>query len=256
VGWCVTDTTGNGGGFSCTIAPTGSDPIIHESWSGFEPPPVTHGLAVTTGEVTAVSVGGGPPIPTRLEPGLPYGLRAVLVEINGKLGSLLGEALRFTALDPTGRRLPRPARARRDPERGLPVRAWQRPARPTSGACQLTTDHVPGLTAQWGASVQRLKSSSGIIGRPYLSCVDTEYYLENWPLDAAVVLDATRPGTPPAPLLRMRPVHGRPGVVQAPGAQKDIVGRRIPGAWLLVEGGSGLRQRLTVLEHLHATVGR
>jgi hypothetical protein len=52
----------------------------------------------------------------------------------------------------------------------------------------------------------------------------------------------------------MQPLSGHPGISQAPGTEGEIVARRIPGAWLAVVKGQGLAQRLTLLEHLSATV--
>ncbi len=100
----------------------------------------------------------------------------------------------------------------------------------------------------------RLEAFTGLIGRPFLSCADTEYDLDSSPLDAGVVLDATHPGTAPAPLPGMTGVQGHSGIFRAPGWDGPITGRRIHGAWLLVEGGSSAQQRLTVLEHLRASV--
>jgi hypothetical protein len=99
-----------------------------------------------------------------------------------------------------------------------------------------------------------LRSFTGLIGRPFLSCVDTQYELNGSLLDAGVLLDATHPGVAPAALPGMRPVAGHGGVVQAPGWDGKLVGLRTGHAWLLVEGGSSLQQRLTVLEHLRAAV--
>jgi hypothetical protein len=253
VGWCFASTTANGGQFGCTLAPMPGYPILDESCGGSSPPPVKTCPVLTTGEVAAVSVRGGIPIPTRSEPGLPYGFRAVLLELNGIEERGLPK---LTAFGVNGETIPSPTQL---PERlragyELGTRGWQRPARPKRGACQITSTGVPGLTAQWGRTIQHIRSFTGIIGRPFLSCVDTEYYLENWPLDVGVVLDATQPGTAPAPLPLMKPLHGHLGYFQAPGGNGKVLGRRIHGAWLLVEGGSDLRQRLTVLEHARATI--
>jgi len=253
VGWCVAyaDATGSGGG--CPVLATPGRPVLDEDWGTSSPPPVTHGLVLTTGEVAAVSVDGGMPIPTRAEAGLPYGLRAVLVEISSDGVPLRGHLLHVVPLDANGQPIPQPEPPPTPIGYELESVFWQRPARPKQGVCQLSTTHLPGLTAQWGHAVPHLRSFTGILGRAFISCVDTEYYMHNWPLDASIDLDATHPGVAPAPLPDFKPVSGHPGVVQAPGWLK-LVGRRIRGAWLLVEGGSGPEQRLTVLEHLRATI--
>jgi hypothetical protein len=52
----------------------------------------------------------------------------------------------------------------------------------------------------------------------------------------------------------MEPLARHAGFFQVPVAQGEAVARRIPSAWLIVARGSGIAQRLLVLEHLHATV--
>jgi hypothetical protein len=85
-------------------------PIVKEDWGGSSPPPVTDGEALTLSNVRAVSIGGGPPIPTYTRPGLPFGLRAVAVEEPGIFGPENGLLQRrFIALDEHDNPLPQPA---------------------------------------------------------------------------------------------------------------------------------------------------
>jgi hypothetical protein len=72
-------------------------------------------------------------------------------------------------------------------------------------------------------------------------------------LEAAIVVDASSPGIRPAAIPEMKPVSGHPGVVQSRFVGGELVARRIPQAWLLVEGGSDPRERVIVLAHLSAT---
>jgi len=254
VGWCMTYQSPHSSGGKCPVIPTPRRPILAESWGFTSPPPITEAVALTTGQVAAVSVRGGPSsVGTRAEVGLPYGLRAAFVEIPGqpRPGA---DHLPITALDASGqpiRQLEPPATP---PGYELESKFWKRPARAPRGACQISAASLPGLEAEWGHMVLRLRSLTGILGRPFLSCADTEYYLDNWPLDAGVVLDATHPGAEPAPLPNMTPVPAHPGVFQALGWNGKLVGRRSAGAWLLVEGGSDLQQRVTLLAHLRATL--
>jgi hypothetical protein len=67
------------------------------------------------------------------------------------------------------------------------------------------------------------------------------------------VLNAAHPGARPEQLHDFKPMPGHPGAFEAAG-WTGLVARRIPGAWIVVEGGSGLQQRLTVLEHLRASI--
>ena len=56
------------------------------------------------------------------------------------------------------------------------------------------------------------------------------------------------------PLPNAAAVPHHPGLFSAPGWNGQILGRRVGEAWLAVEGGSSLRQRLRVLLHLRASV--
>lgn len=114
---------------------------------------------------------------------------------------------------------------------------------------------MQGLTAQWGHVVTRLKSAKGIIGDGFISCIDTEYYFQKWPFDAAILLDAEQPPTAtPVAIPNLSPVHEHPGIFSAIGRNGKILARRIHKAWLVLQGGYTLQQRLTVFQHLHTTV--
>jgi hypothetical protein len=74
-------------------------------------------------------------------------------------------------------------------------------------------------------------------------------FLRGWPLEAAILLDAHRPGQTLGPIPDASAVPGHPGVVNVvlgslPG---DLTARRVGNAWLVVEGGASLAQRLEVL---------
>jgi len=253
VGWCITYQTPNRSGARCPVVPTAGRPIVSESWSSDSHPDITEAVALTTSAVSAVSATGAPsPVPTRTQAGLPYGLRAAFVEVQGQQSP--AERRPLTALAASGQPLAGLPPSSTPAGYRLASRSWRRPSQPPRGACAISATPLPGLTAESGRVVLRVQSFSGIIGRPFLSCVDTEFELNSSPLDAGVVLDATHPGVAPAPLPAGKPVPGHQGVFQAPGWNGRLVGRRTQGAWLVVEGGSSLQQRLTVLEHLHATV--
>jgi hypothetical protein len=70
------------------------------------------------------------------------------------------------------------------------------------------------------------------------------------------LLDAAEPGvTPPVALPNARRVRRYPGLYSAPGWRGAILGLRIAGAWLLVEGGASTSVRERVLAHLRARTG-
>jgi hypothetical protein len=93
------------------------------------------------------------------------------------------------------------------------------------------------------------------VGHAFFSCIDTEYNLNHWPLDAAILLDAAHPGAPPAPIPGLIPVPGARGLMNGPGDFKgELTATRRGNAWIVVAGGSGLAQRITVLHHLTAAI--
>jgi hypothetical protein len=164
-------------------------------------------------------------------------------------------------LDRQGRRIaytpPRPSGVVRK------IDAWQvaRPGErhpgassthPLPGACEISQHGLPELQPQWGHVLARIEPVDDAEGELFLSCIDTEYFLHGWPLDTAILLDAHRPGQTLGPLPGAIPVAGHPGVVNVtlgslPG---DLTARRIGNAWLVVESGANLAQRLEALDAL------
>ncbi len=258
VGWCIAFEFHGSSSWGCPADPTAEKPIVHEDWGGSSPPPVTDGEALTLSNVHAVSIGGGPPIPTYTRPGLPFGLRAVAVEAPGVFGPESRLLLRrFIALDEHDNPLPQPTTSTppRALERSEAGAGWHRPQDPSRGVCSIKAIRLRGITAQWGDVVTHLKSVEGIIGDGFISCIDTEYYFQKWPFDAAVLLDAEHPLTAtPVAIPNLSPVHGHPGIFSAIGGNGKILARRIHKAWLVLEGGYTLQQRLTVFQHLHMTI--
>jgi hypothetical protein len=122
------------------------------------------------------------------------------------------------------------------------------PTRPLPGACELARRGLRALTPEWGHVINVIPSYPDAVGALLVSCVDTEYYLHGWGLEAAVLLDARRPGRVLATLRGAQPVAGHPGTVNAPDG--GLTARRIGNAWLVVQGGSGLAQRLQALSAL------
>ena len=106
---------------------------------------------------------------------------------------------------------------------------------------------LPGLTPEWGSTISSLPTVRDYVGELFVSCVSTEYYLHGWPMTAAVLLDARHPGAaridPGA-----RQVAGHPDVVDF--AAAGLSARREGNAWLVVQGGSGTSQRVSVLHAL------
>jgi len=183
---------------------------------------------------------------------LPYGLQLAQIKLVALRhptvahGALLALAGHNNALGD----MPSPSGVRSS------ARWWQRPASPPAGPCQLRAVGPSGLVPQWGHVATTVRPFPGhVIGRAFFSCVDTEYYLQGWPLDAAILLDAAHPGSPPAAIPGLSAVRGARGLLDGSGAfAGDITARRAGNAWLVVAGGDGLAQRLEVLRHLIPTI--
>lgn len=249
-GWSV--MAGGGGG--CCTMPLRGDPLVGtttaDTATGIETASFLAGP-----ELGGVLLGGRR-LPMKAVD-LPYHLR--LVEVSFKRhdkhpppGAVWPE-LRLTALDRQGHVLPRP-RFYDGPV--VESRWWKRGSRIPAGPCQLKAHGPAGLTAQWGHVAHAIRPyGAPIVGRAFFSCIDTEFYLHKWPLDAAILLDAAHPGRRPAALPEMSPVRGAPGYFQEPAMWNGpIMARREGPWWLLVAGGSGAAQRLEVLRHITATV--
>jgi hypothetical protein len=120
--------------------------------------------------------------------------------------------------------------------------------RPRAGVCELGQQGLPGLTAEWGSTMTSLPIVTNYVGDLFVSCVSTEYYLNGWPVTAAVLLDARHPGAVLGAIPGARQVPGRPALVDF--ADASLSARRVGNAWLVVQGGSGTGQRLRALEAL------
>ncbi len=210
-------------------------------------------VVLTTPAVASVLVNGTRRVPTRVVPGLLYGLRAAHVVLpvhvvrspSGRLGFRAPPEPRLLALAANGRAIAT-----------APVIPHPAPGAMSSGPCRLTARGIPGLAPQWShVASSIIAAPAGLVGPAFFSCIDVEYYLGKWPLDAAVLLDAAHPGSPPAAIPGLDPVPGHAGFFNGPGDFKgELTATRRGETWLVVAGGSGLAQRLRVLSHLSATI--
>jgi len=144
---------------------------------------------------------------------------------------------------------------------GVPYRGpgYHAPTHPGPGVCELAQHGLPALHAQFGDTLPWISPVHDMLGEEFLSCVDTEYYLHGWPLQAAVLLDGHEPGQVLGPIPGARPIPGRPDIVnlatgQFPSSEFSrnygVTAKRVGNAWLVVQGGSGLAQRVQVLDSL------
>ena len=71
---------------------------------------------------------------------------------------------------------------------------YHAPTRPRPGVCELAQHGLPALHAQFGHTIAWIAPVPDALGEVFLSCVDTEYWMDGWPLQAGVLLDGHRPG--------------------------------------------------------------
>jgi hypothetical protein len=131
-------------------------------------------------------------------------------------------------------------------------RPYQGPKHPLPGACELGQHGLRALKPEWGHVIARVHPVTDGQGEVFLPCVDTEYYLHGWPLEVSILVDAAQPGKTLGAIPGTTPVAGHPGTVnlavgQFPGG---LTAEQIGQAWLVVQGGASLAQRLRVLEAL------
>ncbi|HZU45689.1 MAG TPA: hypothetical protein VFA16_00310 [Mycobacterium sp.] len=126
------------------------------------------------------------------------------------------------------------------------------PTHARAGVCELRQHGLPALHGEWGATISAISPAKDALGEVFLSCLNTEYYLHGWPLQVAVLLDGRQPGQVLGPIPGARPVPGQPNIVNLAAGQPpgSLTAKRVGNAWLVAEGGSGLAQRITVLNAL------
>jgi hypothetical protein len=196
-GWCMiqpNDTSATGCRYSRS-----RPPILAEGWSGVGPPPVTTGLAITTSEVATVSVVGGKYVATRTDPGLPRDLRAAVMEIHGKE---VGFLPRFRPINSKGELIAQSIEPGPPLAIQTPTRSVRQSTHPNEDGCRIVAASLPGLVVDGESVAVEIRATQGLLGRAFFSCVETEYNLNNWPIYAAVLLDAAHPGSAPAHSLR------------------------------------------------------
>ncbi len=250
VGWCMTVRVSAFHATRCSVAPKREE-IGYESWeangSG------TRGVALIDASIDAVAVDTArTAVLTVPVPGVPE-MSAALVEIPAPFPA------RSHWFDEFGLVGNSPSRGWSAPERaysaGLPASGWQAPEHPPAGVCSLTATHLSGLRPRFGHVVTTVAPTPDIAGGGFASCIDTEYSFAHSSLDAAVLLDAAQPGSvAPGSLPDADPVRHHPDLFSAPGWNGKILARRVGNAWLAVEGGASLRQRIEILSHLRASV--
>ncbi len=260
LGWEYIETeAGGGGGGSCC------GPLTHPaqllSTSGRGSSPWSTATVLTAPTVTAVSVEGRAAVPTR-SGGLPYGMRYAALPVRSSNVTNVAPA----AFNARGQRITaagfEPTPKRHEFEGPYAPHAWTAPAPPPAAPCELSASGLSDLSPVGGDVILQVKGYRMFESRAFQSCADTYYALDSSTLEAAVLLDAEHPGATPAAFPYVKGAPGAAGVFDAPGGimrgghsgSNNLTAERLPGAWLVVTGGSGPAQQLKVLRHLHATI--
>jgi hypothetical protein len=262
LGWQLIENEGAGGlTTSCCTVLTEPAQVVTAA-ADIRARPWSTAVVLTAPDVAAVSFEGRTPVPTKAD-GLPYGMRAVVAEIKHDNASPV-------AFDAHGQRIT--ARAledlpeRREFEGPYSGHRWTAPTAPPTGPCELTASALTGLKTVGGDVVLQVKGYPVLDSRALQSCADTYYQWEGATLVAAILLDAEHPGTSPMPLPGMTAIPGASNVFRAPagpvehgggatpGQSDTLIGKRLPGAWLVVDGGANVPQQRDLLEHLTASI--
>lgn len=273
MGWCVgviATERRRFRGWSEGCGGTPGAPIVAESFEAPERKHATLNWAITTTAVAAVRFGNHL-VRTRSEPRLPAGFRAAVEIVAPGYGPGPGterEVLRLhgrvevqshprpvEALNAQGKVIhyaaPRSLRPGATPSWIEKTVYWAPPQTPPNLPCSIHSRPLSGPEPQWGNVAAEIRPIAGVPGSAFVSCADTEFYWHRSPLEVAVLLNAAHPGSEPGAFAQMQPVSGHPGVFDAPGGvQGHLTGRRIQGAWLVVQGGDSLTQRLALLSDL------
>jgi hypothetical protein len=222
---------------------------------------------LTGPSVASVRIGAHLSVAPRREPGLPAGDRAVVFYLpagspeidppwfpTGQLGLPHGaKTLSVVAIGRNG--APIQINRGAQPFR-LPARFWERPEKPPSGACALAAP--PSYKAYRGTTAVRLEPNPGVEGAALTSCLSVDYAVAGTTITAAVLVNAKSPKRAPPALFGASPVAGQPGLVNREehtglhaSTQIAFAARRDGNAWIVVEGGRGLAQRIQALRSLH-----
>jgi hypothetical protein len=202
----------------------------------------------------------GPGFTIPLEPAAPSVKNVPTLVPLDRFGRVIHTQVRAsTPIPPTLTWMASDAVRRTWPLPGFAVPYQGAPTRPTPGVCQLAQHGLHALHVQFGHTIAWISPVHDDLGEVFLSCVDAEYYLDGWPLQAAVLVDGQRPGRVLGPIPGGRPVPGQPGIVDVATGRfpsslftrnYGITAKRIGNAWLVVQGGSGLAQRIQALNAL------
>jgi hypothetical protein len=132
-----------------------------------------------------------------------------------------GPALTETLLDRTGHPIP----IGKSSAFTLPNSYWQAPqGPPAQGRCAMNSS-LQGVRTDWGQVATEIAPDRDITTPGWFTCLHTWYTLGGASYETALLLNASSPGSAPAPLWGAIPVPGHPGIVQIPSVERAL---RVP----------------------------
>ncbi|MEV4419431.1 hypothetical protein AB0L40_05570 [Patulibacter sp. NPDC049589] len=233
-GWCTSLTVRAAsrdrsfGGAGCGPAATTSQPFIAGGYTSVPGGRLTYAIVDDT--ISVLRLRSGRRVVPRPGGGIPDGWR-VIVLLPGENDRHAAYLRADGSLVDTGIGPGRFARGQRSGTTDGPP--------PDGSACRVVappTATVLRSRAIRGAPVPE----PGVNGRAFLPCASALVRTPGGDVTATVLLDAARPGSPPAGLPGATAVPGHPGVVGTDPSiigEARIVARRVGNAWLVVQSG-------------------
>jgi hypothetical protein len=254
-GWCEQIIQRHMAGGGCDQLPTKTTALFAAStgWGYGEHDETT--VVITAPEVSNVLFSNRRRSQTSADPELPYGLRLAVLKTPHR-SDRPRPITAVAAFEHAGRRLTN----RSAPGSRLPWRIWNPPAAPAHGACQLRLTAGYRAKTEWGQVAAMIGPyPAPLLGRGFLACIDSEYYVPGRGMRASVLLDAARPDrAEPTAIPGLSPVAGLPGIYNtARGYQfEPMTARREGRAWIVVAGGgrNSEEARIRLLNHLAVTI--
>jgi len=268
-GWCVSAAVHRAAlGFGCAFLLTRAHPFLGEGWAWAPRTRFATSLVLTPPKVRSILFNGHRVL-TRAVPGVPFHLRVAVLERPARVRPVPGAA-RMVTLG-AGRLTPSPTRVvtvdgrssteGAETQDAMPVRYWQQPEAPPRGLCELHASALSGLLEKWGGVVTAIRSTPGqIVGDGFVPCLDTGYMLNGRAIQAAILLDASKPSHRlPGPIPGLLPIPRDPGFYNtAPslGYLNPMTAKRQGNAWIVLAGGGRNAEgaRLALLHRLTGTV--
>ncbi|MGA9875622.1 MAG: hypothetical protein WBQ21_07425 [Solirubrobacteraceae bacterium] len=272
-GWCLTTLGGSEGGETgCKTGESAASggPIVAEKPQSHifvvgRGVPARTVIVLATSQVAAVSFEGYARVATHADVLLPDHMRGAVLELRGRMGEgqtgelalralRMLDSIKIIAWSRDGNPIAGTMAKAPALTFGVPSRSWSRGQRVQRGVCGISVSGLD-VSVQQGMVMTAVRAHRDVRGREFVNCARLDYWLaRKWFIGADVLLDAAHPGETPARLPGILPLSGHSGTFVGAGAGGRELARRIPGAWLLVTQGKDLAQRLTLLEHLRATV--